>query len=74
MQTVKVTRLQRLWRLAYRKREPGKCVVCGCTMTNPCWHPKYGYCWWYDKNETVCSHCCSTEIFTDPSTVHCVNG
>lgn len=47
----------------------GICRVCGCTMDNPCYNPKAGFCWWTDESETLCSHCYG--IFkNDPATVH----
>ena len=51
----------------------GICKVCGCTDTNPCYNPKFGFCWWHDKKHTVCSHCADAEIRESPSTVHRVN-
>lgn len=50
-----------------------KCSKCGCTWNNPCYHPKYGYCWWADSKHTICSHCSAKEIINDSKTVHCVN-
>lgn len=54
----------------------GVCRVCGCTQSNPCYHPKYGYCFWVEPD--LCSHCASVEegglgIHDDPETEHCVN-
>ena len=51
----------------------GICKVCGCTDTNPCHNPKFGFCWWHDEKHTVCSHCADAEIAHDKGTVHCVN-
>lgn len=51
----------------------GICKVCGCTDTNPCYNPKFGFCWWHDEKHTVCSHCADAEIRESPSTVHRVN-
>lgn len=67
------TKVKRLYRLIFAKRQSGVCRVCGCTMSNPCYNPEYGYCWWQDAQETLCSHCAEKEIFSDPNTVHCVN-
>lgn len=50
-----------------------KCTKCGCTYNNPCWHPKYGFCWWTNAEHTLCSHCSEKKIKDDPKTVHCVN-
>ena len=50
-----------------------KCTKCGCTWNNPCWHPKYGFCWWTNAEHTLCSHCSEKEIKDDPKTEHCVN-
>ena len=63
----------RLYRLIFAKRETGVCRVCGCTMHNPCYNPRNGACWWWDAEETICSHCADRGIFNDPNTVHCVN-
>lgn len=61
---------------------PGVCRVCGCTMENPCYHPKHGNCWWTDSSHTLCSHCADTffdgmkkfsSIKDDPKTKHCIN-
>lgn len=61
---------------------PGVCRVCGCTENNPCYHPKYGYCWWVDEDHTLCSHCAEKltigrqhipGIYDDPLTEHCIN-
>ena len=68
-----LSRTKRLYRLVFARRRPGVCSVCGCTMFNPCHNPKYGYCWWHDAEETVCSHCANKEIFLDPATEHCIN-
>lgn len=35
----------------------GVCSVCGCTMTDPCRSPEYGFCSWADDEETLCSWC-----------------
>lgn len=51
----------------------GVCRVCGCTWTDPCYNPKYGFCWWADASRTICSHCASQDIAADPATEHCVN-
>lgn len=64
---------RRWFRLVFAKRTPGRCVVCGCTVTNPCHNPKAGLCWWWDANETLCSHCAKKEIFKDPQTTHRIN-
>lgn len=68
-----VTATARILRLVFAKRTPGVCRVCGCTMTDPCYNPGYGSCWWADADETICSHCYHKEIFKDPATEHCVN-
>ena len=52
----------------------GVCKVCGCTMNNPCFSHKYGFCWWHSATEDICSHCAEKEISEDPNTIHCVNG
>lgn len=64
-------------------KEPvsGVCRVCGCTESNPCYHPLYGICWWVDAEHTLCSHCADTVIIhgrkvsisNDPNTRHCIN-
>lgn len=69
----KTSSTRRLYRLIFARRQEGVCRVCGCTMSNPCYNPEYGYCWWQDAEETLCSHCAEREIFNDPNTVHCVN-
>lgn len=51
----------------------GVCRICGCTETDPCWHPEQGYCSWVDEEETICSHCHDEAIASDLRTVHCVN-
>ena len=51
----------------------GICRACGCTVTNPCHNPKFGFCWWADLEHTICSHCSDEEIRNDSLTVHCVN-
>lgn len=66
-------RTKRLLRLWFAKKEPGTCRVCGCTMTDPCWNPGVGFCWWADAEETICSHCAHADLFDAPETVHCVN-
>ncbi|MBQ9624089.1 MAG: hypothetical protein IJR39_12260 [Treponema sp.] len=55
------------------KSQSGICKVCGCSMNNPCYNPKQGFCWWADESETLCSHCESKSIKDDKETVHCVN-
>ena len=50
----------------------GICRICGCTMNNPCYNPKAGFCWWMYENETLCSHC-DGKLKNDKSTVHRVN-
>lgn len=52
----------------------GVCSVCGCTDTNPCWHPEAGNCWWTDDSHTICSHCADPVLRDDPRTIHCING
>ena len=37
-------------KLVFRER----CRHCGCTHNNPCYHPKYGFCWWEDSKHTIC--------------------
>lgn len=64
---------KRWFRLVFAKRTQGVCRVCGCTMYDPCYSPGQGYCWWWDADETLCSHCASKEIFSNPKTIHCVN-
>ena len=51
----------------------GVCRVCGCTFSNPCYHPEHGFCWWADDTHTICSHCADPEIAEDERTEHCVN-
>lgn len=55
------------------KEKKGVCKICGCTMNNPCFNPKVGFCWWADESETICSHCALPELKHDSSTVHKVN-
>ena len=50
----------------------GKCKICGCTLTKPCYHPDWGTCWWADDNQDLCSHCDDDEIKNDPATRHAV--
>ena len=64
----------RLLQLVFAPRISGVCRVCGCTMTNPCYNPRNGACWWWDAKETLCSHCAIRHIFNDPRTKHCING
>jgi len=45
----------------------------GCTYNNPCYHPKYGFCWWEDSKHTICSHCAKKEIKNSKHTQHRVN-
>lgn len=52
----------------------GVCKVCGCTMKNPCFSHRYGFCWWPTFEEDICSHCENPEIKDDPNTIHCVHG
>ena len=60
---------------------PGVCRVCGCTQTNPCYHPDLGCCHWVEPS--LCSHC-TRDIYgtggdedvcrsDDPDVEHCVN-
>lgn len=70
---MEISKTQRLYRLIFAKREAGTCVVCGCTMHNPCYNPAVGTCWWRNAAETLCSHCADTRLFNDPETVHCIN-
>lgn len=49
------------------------CRKCGCTNNNPCYHPKYGFCWWEDSKHTICSHCAKKEIKNSKHTQHRVN-
>lgn len=51
----------------------GICRECGCTWNNPCYHPDYGMCSWFDDSETLCSHCADQDIRNSPETEHCVN-
>lgn len=41
------------------------CRVCGCSDDDPCLHPDYGPCSWYE--EDLCSHCveCPGESFRE---------
>ena len=71
--TKKITLTTRALRLVFAKRTPGRCVVCGCTWDDPCYNPEVGTCWWWDANETVCSHCADKRIFRDPDTDHRIN-
>lgn len=64
---------KRWFRLVFAKRTPGICRICGCTMYDPCYSPEHGYCWWWDAEETLCSHCADKRIFQKPNTIHCVN-
>lgn len=68
-----LTKTTRLYRLLFAKRVRGVCRVCGCTLMNPCHSPQAGCCWWWDAEETLCSHCADKRIFNDPQTVHCIN-
>ncbi len=52
----------------------GVCKICGCTMKNPCFSHKYGFCWWPTFEEDICSHCANPEIKDDPNVIHCVHG
>lgn len=52
----------------------GVCKVCGCTMNNPCFSYRYGFCWWPTKDEDICSHCRKQEIKDGPTLIHCVHG
>lgn len=70
---MEISKTQRLYRLVFAKRETGVCRVCGCTHDNPCHNPDFGTCWWWDAEETICSHCADRRIFNDPQTSHCVN-
>ena len=51
----------------------GVCKVCGCTDTDPCYHPDHGNCWWVDDTHELCSHCADKVIADDPATQHCIN-
>ena len=68
-----ISNATRLYRLIFAKRERGVCRICGCTWDNPCYNPDFGCCWWWDAEETICSHCADKAIFRDPRTDHCVN-
>lgn len=62
-----------LW---YRKKlniKPGTCKICGCTMYNPCYNPKVGFCWWINESKTICSHCSIPLLKKSPDTIHKVN-
>lgn len=62
-----------LW---YRKKlniKPGTCKICGCTMYNPCYNPKFGFCWWINESNTICSHCSIPLLKNSPKTIHKVN-
>lgn len=50
------------------------CKICGCTDHNPCFHPRYGFCWWPAFGHDICSHCLQMAIATDKNTIHCVKG
>ena len=50
-----------------------QCRQCGCTNNNPCYHPKYGFCWWKDSKHTICSHCAKKKIKNSKLTQHRVN-
>lgn len=62
--------MKRWQKLVFAKRTPGVCRVCGCTERNACYHPDYGSCWWWDAEETLCSHCAIKHIYKDPLTLH----
>lgn len=49
------------------------CKICGCTDTDPCYHPKLGLCWWVADD--LCSHCQKelTGEIPASSVTHCVN-
>ena len=51
----------------------GICRICGCTESNPCYHPEHGTCWWSDNEHTICSHCEDPALKDDPHTTHCIN-
>lgn len=40
------------------RREPGRCVGCGCTECAPC----DGGCSWADEDRTLCSVCASQQL------------
>ena len=50
----------------------GICKICVCTMNNPCYNPKAGFCWCTDESETLCSQCDGV-LKDDSATVHIVN-
>lgn len=52
----------------------GVCKICGCTMKNPCFSHRYGFCWWPTPEQDICSHCYKPEIKDDPNVIHCVHG
>lgn len=37
--------------------ETGICRRCGCNWITPCLDETHGPCWWFDKKESLCSHC-----------------
>ena len=49
------------------------CKICGCTETDPCYHPELGLCWWVAND--LCSHCQKELAGEIPanSVTHCVN-
>lgn len=51
----------------------GVCRVCGCTESDPCFHPDYGMCWWVDETHELCSHCADPDIADSPDVIHCIN-
>lgn len=51
----------------------GVCEICGCTDSDPCFNPYFGYCWWIDEEHSLCSHCDIYVIQQDPHTRHCIN-
>lgn len=52
----------------------GVCKICGCTMINPCFSHRYGFCWWTTTEQDICSHCYKPEIKDDSNVIHCVHG
>lgn len=54
------------------KPEYGKCIVCGYTQFNACYHPDYGSCWWIGEKCLLCSHCANPDIYSDPNTEHAI--
>lgn len=50
-----------------------RCIYCGCTDNDPCFHPDHGFCGWANEEHTVCTHCADANIMFDPLTVHCIN-